>query len=105
MPWLKKSRKFRSKTILKIDARLHEIKHQKSRKLTQKQKMLKMYNPNGEQRSANFFIPSLPVKRHPQLEKIETYFVSIFLNHGLLFVENFPFFNKKNFEKIDLKIG
>ena len=38
-----------------------------------------MYNPSGAQRSANFFIPSLPVKRHPQLEKIETYFVSFYI--------------------------
>jgi hypothetical protein len=86
MPWMKKSRKNRNKTTLKIDSRLHNIKNQKrSRKLTHKQKLMKLYNPTGEQRSANFFIPSLPVKRHPQLEKIETYFVSFPIRAVLTF--------------------
>ena len=78
MPWIKRAPKHRAKSLLKIDTRLHGIKNQKyrSKNLTQKQRMIKLYNPSGAQRSANFFIPSLPVKRHPQLEKIETYFVS-----------------------------
>jgi uncharacterized protein YxeA len=78
MSWQKKKKGHRNRNLLKIDARLHGIKHQKrARSQSLKEKMIKKYNPNGEQRSVNFFIPSLPVKRHPQLEKIETYFVSI----------------------------
>ncbi len=81
-PWQRQARKHRSHTLLQIDYRLHDIKNsQAGKKLSQKQKMMRQFNYNGEQRSVNFFIPSLPVKRHPQLEKIETYFVSDYIDY------------------------
>jgi hypothetical protein len=78
-PWKRKYKpKFGSKVRLIIDSRIHSIPKFK-RKLTQKEKMKKKYNPQNRPQGKDFFIPTIPVKRHPQLHKIETYFVTIFL--------------------------
>jgi len=75
-PWRRKLKpKFGSHVKLMIDARVNSIPKFK-RNLTNKQKMLKIYNPRNLPQGSNFFIPTMPVRRHPQLQKIETYFVN-----------------------------
>lgn len=73
--WKRKPKgRFASDVKLYIDARMSSIPRLR-RNLTHKQKMLKVYNPKSYPQGVNFFVPSIPVKKHPQLQKIETYFV------------------------------
>ena len=47
-----------------------------SRKLSQKERMIKEYNPNMDTQSPFFFVPTLRARKAPQLQVIESYFVS-----------------------------
>ena len=77
-PWKRRHKpKFiKSNIKLKIDARVNKIP-KFSRRLTQKEKMLRIYNPKNMPQGNNFFVPTMPIRRHPQLKKIEAYFVRL----------------------------
>lgn len=75
-PWRRKPKpRFGSHVKLIIDARVNSIPKFK-RRLTSKEKMLRKYNPRSRPQGVNFFVPSIPVRKHSQLQKIEKYFVS-----------------------------
>lgn len=76
LPWKQRKRRQRRFEQLAINSSVHAIKS-RSRNL-HKQSLLREFNPKGEQRSANFFVPCMPKKKNPQLEKIEAYFVRLF---------------------------
>ena len=74
--WWKNKPKVKSRhTKLKIDSKLNKVP--KFRSYTQQKiDMIKKYNPLGNLPSKEFFIPRFKVKKHPQMNIIQQYFVS-----------------------------